>query len=375
MRLPCTLLVSVMVLFTTIAEASTFEEKNPMTTSFMEEGNFDALIDQGLANLKIPFEVKSTGEVRKYIKRYLKPGYIDAQAMLGRSSLYFPIFEHFLNIYGLPQELKYLPMVESTLRPDVHSHAGAAGLWQFVPITARHFGLKINGDVDERMDPYKSTEAAVKLLAYLYEKLGDWPLVLAAYNSGAGRVRKAIRRADCDDYWEIRPYLSSESRKYVPAYIAAAYLAQNFQKHGLAPKYPSYEMQDTKVFTVYSRLNLRAISKTCNVDLKVLRKLNPSYRNNIIPTNVKGNYLVIPAVAATDFWLRYIPRNTNIAPDQGLTMISYTAVVGDNINNLALLFECSIEDIMKWNHLTRANIVVNQSLIFYISKEALVAKP
>lgn len=374
MRLPCTLLFSVMVLFSTISEADTFE-KNLNATSIMEDGNMDALIDEGLAHLQIPFEVKSTDEVRKYIKRYLQPGYTNAQSMLGRSSLYFPIFEHFLNVYGLPQELKYLPMVESTLRPDVHSQAGAAGLWQFVPITARHFGLKMDGNVDERMDPYKSTEAAVKLLAYLYKELGDWPLVLAAYNSGAGRVRKAIRRANCDDYWEIRPYLSSESRKYVPAFIAAAYLAQNFQVHGLAPKYPPYQLQNTKVFTVYSRLNLRDIAKNCSVDLKVLRKLNPSYRNNIIPTNIKGNYLIIPASSATDFWLRYIPRNTSISPDQGLTMITYTAVVGDNINNLALLFECKVEDIMKWNHLTRANIVVNQSLVFYISKDAFIAKP
>lgn len=374
MRLPCTLFVAVMMLFSIHSEARTYD-KNSSPTIFNEEGNVDALIDEGLAKLQLPFEVKNTPEIRKYIKRYIQPGVLDAQAMLGRSSLYFPIFEHYLNIYGLPQELKYLPMVESTLRANVHSHAGAAGLWQFVPVTARHFGLKMDGNVDERLDPYKSTEAAVKLLAYLYEELGDWPLVLAAYNSGAGRVRQAIRRANCDNFWEIRSYLPSESRKYVPAFIAAAYLAKNFSIHGLVPKYPSFEMQNTRVFTVYTRLNLKDIARTCHVDLKILRRLNPSYRNNIIPTNFKGNYLIIPASSATEFWLRYIPRNTTVSPDQGLTMISYTAIVGDNINNLALLFECTVEDIMKWNHLARPNVVVNQSLVFYIPQASLLARP
>ncbi len=374
MRLPCTLFVAAMLLFSTHSEAKTYEKKlNP--TTFDKEANVEAMINEGLSNLRLPFEVRNTPEVRKYIKQYIQPGRKNSQAMLGRSSLYFPIFEHYLNIYGLPQELKYLPMVESTLRPDVHSRAGAAGLWQFVPITARHFGLRMDGNVDERLDPYKSTEAAVKLLAYLYKELGDWPLVLAAYNSGAGRVRKAIRRANCDNFWEISAYLPSESRKYVPAFIAAAYLAQNYSRHGLTPKYPSYDLQDTRVFTVYKRLNLKEIARNCHVDLNVLRKLNPSYRNNIVPTNAKGNYIVIPASSATDFWLRYIPRNTFISPDQGLTMISYTAVVGDNINNLALLFDCTVADIMKWNHLTRPDVVVNQSLVFYLPKESLVARP
>lgn len=374
MRLPYTLFVAAMMLFSIHAHANAHDKKLTSTV-FNEEGSLDALIEEGLSNLQLPFEARNTPEVRKYIKRYIKPGIAGSQSMLGRSSLYFPIFEHFLNVYGLPQELKYLPMVESTLRPGVHSHAGAAGLWQFVPITARHFGLKMNGSVDERLDPYKSTEAAVKLLAYLYKELGDWQLVLAAYNSGAGRVRKAIRKADCDDFWEIRPYLPSESRKYVPAFIAAAYLAQNFSTHGLVPKYPSYELQNTRVYRVYSRLNLREIASTCNVELKVLRKLNPSYATNIIPTNAKGNYLVIPTSASSEFWLRYLPRNTSISPEQGLTMITYTAIVGDNINNLALLFECTVEDIMKWNHLARPKVVVNQSLIFYIAKSSLLAKP
>ncbi len=343
------------------------------------DANTDELIKERLGQLSLPFEAKYNESVKTYIKRYVVLGLRESESMLGRSSLYFPIFEHYLNLYDLPMELKYLPMVESTLRPGVKSHAGAAGLWQMVPASANYFGLTINGSVDERLDPIKSTEAAVKMLSMLYDQFGDWPLVMAAYNCGPGRVKKAIRYAKCDDYWEISKYLPKETQRYVPAYIAAAYLVNYYDEHDMAPKYPAYDLQDTRTFVTHTTLRFSDIAKATNVSWDMLKKLNPGYLGNTIPASNKGHYIVLPAYAAESF-RTFLNKKVKASGEavtlgEGTLKTSYTTVAGDNIETLALLFGCSVEDIMKWNHLKNKDLAVNQSLILYLKRHSTIVKP
>lgn len=382
MKLLWTLVIALLVLPMT-SKASTIElnSSDYHASAFAENESAltDELIQERLDQLSLPFESKYDEKVKTYIKRYVVLGSRESESMLGRSSLYFPIFEHYLNLYNLPMELKYLPMVESTLRPGVKSHAGAAGLWQMIPASARYFGLTINGNVDERLDPIKSTEAAVKMLSMLYDQFGDWPLVMAAYNCGPGKVKKAIRYADCDDYWEISKYLPKETQRYVPAFIAAAYLVNYYDEHNMAPKYPAYDLQETRTFVTYTGLKFSDIKKVTNVSWDVLKKLNPGYLGNYIPASKKGSFVVLPAYAAESF-RTYLSKKVTSSDDvavvpEGMLRTSYTTVAGDNIETLALLFGCTVEQIMEWNHLRSKQIAVNQSLILYLKRNTNIVKP
>lgn len=338
----------------------------------------DEVIKARVGNINLPFCAPYNKEVREFIKRYTVIGVKESEAMLGRTSLYFPIFEHYLRVHKLPEELKYLPMVESTLRPEVRSAAGAAGLWQFVPSSARHFGLKMEGGVDERLDPYRSTEAAVKLLATLYHEFGDWMLVMAAFNCGSGRVKKAIRYANSRDYWTISKYLPVESRRYVPSYIAAAYLVNYYNEHNLAPKYPSYQMQETRTFRVYTPLTFQQVAQVTGVNSALIKALNPSYLQQYIPANKNGNFVIVPASGAVAF-RQHLAKKAGLSVDKelprGKFKSSYVAVPGDRIESVAMLFRCDVEDLMEWNQLAHREVVVNQHLLLFLPENNKKVKP
>lgn len=361
----------------------TVTKTNGLPLSLLDKGikpwnaETKGVITQRLDQMSFPFEVKYNADVFNYIKRYTTAGYRDAELILGRTSIYFPIFEHYLSLYQLPQELKYLPIVESALIPDIKSHAGAAGLWQFVPVTARYFDLSINHHVDERLNPHESTEAAVKLLAYLYREFQDWALVMAAYNCGAGRVQRAIKQARCNNYWDLIPYLPAESRKYVPAFMAATYLVKHYEDHGLTPKYPSYDMQNTEVYRVYDYLRLYDLSQKCGLNFAEVKRLNPGYVNNYIPKSKAGHLLTLPASASGAFQ-RFLKEkgieSTKAAMPEGTFKSTYKVVPGDRIETLSMLFNCEIEDLMAWNGLRTAEVTVNQSIIVYFPKQP-AAKP
>ena len=292
-----TLVTLCLLLVTTKTNAYPPDAKKDVKSSLAE-----GAIKERLQLLNIPFTVEFNSEVKHYIKSYATSGYKGTQYILGRSTLYFPIFEHYLKIYRLPLELKYLPMVESRLRPQATSGVGAAGLWQFMPITADQYKLKINKYLDQRRDPYKSTEAAVKMLADLHEEFDDWSLVLAAYNCGPGRVRKAIRYANgCRDFWEIRKYLPQETQKYVPAFIAAAYIENYYSLHDLVPRKPDMQMQNTRTLLVHQYMSFKDIAYKCGISEEIIYALNPGFVKGIIPTSYTGHYLVLPTEAVDAF--------------------------------------------------------------------------
>ena len=224
--------------------------------------------------------------VKSFIDLYANRRRQQTSRMLGLSYVYFPMFEEYLAKYNLPLELKYLAMVESALNPTAGSKAGAKGLWQFMQGTGREFGLKVTSLVDDRYDPMKETEAACQYLQSLYARYGDWFLVLAAYNSGPGTVNKAIIRAGgVKNYWAIWPYLPSETRGYVPAFIAVTYVMNFATAHNLYPINPGLLLHGTDTVMVRDRVAFDQINECIGVPMSDLIFFNPQYTKQIVPAS------------------------------------------------------------------------------------------
>ena len=215
------------------------------------------------------------------------------------SLYYMPIFEQALDKYGMPMELKYLPIIESALNPTAVSRAGATGLWQFMLDTAKGLGLEINSLVDQRRDPYLSSDAAARYLKQLYNSYGDWSLAIAAYNCGPGNVNKALRRAGGGkkDFWEIYPFLPRETRDYIPAFIAANYAMTYYNHHNISPALASRPIV-TDTVHVNKRVHFQQISDVMGISMDELRVLNPQYRTDVIPGDIHPYALILPNIQA-----------------------------------------------------------------------------
>lgn len=254
-----------------------------------------------LSRLPNVMEMPYNEIVQKFIDRYTGRLRHSVSYMLGASNFYIPIFEEALEAYGLPLELKYLPVIESALNPKATSHAGAAGLWQFMVATGKQYGLEINSLVDERRDPIKSSYAAAHYLKDLYNIFGDWSLVIAAYNCGPENINKAIHRADGQaDYWKIYPYLPRETRGYVPAFIAANYVMNYYCEHNICPMRTTLPAK-TDTVVVTKDVHLKQIADVCGIDIDELRTLNPQYRRDIVNGNNKPSVIRLPANATNTF--------------------------------------------------------------------------
>ncbi len=208
-----------------------------------------------------------------------------------------PIFEEALERNGMPLELRYLPVIESALVPTAVSRAGAAGLWQFMPATASGLDLEVNSLVDQRRDPYLASEAAARYLKQLYEMFGDWSLAIAAYNCGPGNVNKALRRLEegKHDFWEIYPFLPSETRGYVPAFIAANYIMNYHKEHNISPALARRPLVVDSVH-VNRRVHFQQISDVMGIPMDEIRALNPQFRKDVIPGDIRPYSLVLPSL-------------------------------------------------------------------------------
>ena len=227
--------------------------------------------------------------VQKFIDRYSGRLRHSISYMLGASNFYMPIFEEALETYGLPLELKYLPVIESALNPTAVSRVGATGLWQFMLATGKRYGLEVNTLVDERRDPIKASYAAANYLSDLYKVFGDWNLVIAAYNCGPDQINKAIHRSKgSKDYWQIYPYLPKETRGYVPAFIAANYIMTYYCEHNICPMTTRLPAKTDTVMVS------RNVHLECNIDIEQLRTLNPAYRRDIVPGATKMSAVRLP---------------------------------------------------------------------------------
>lgn len=236
-----------------------------------------------LRRLPVVMEMPYNSVVQKFIDQYSGRLRRTVSYALGAGNFYIPIFEEALDYYGLPLELKYLPVIESALEPKAKSPAGAVGLWQFMLATGKRYDLKVNSLIDERQDPYKSSWAAARYLRDLYKIYRDWNLVIAAYNCGPTNVNKAIHRADgVRDYWTIYPYLPSETRGYVPAFIAANYIMNYYCEHNICPMKTKIPIT-TDTVTIMRDLHMQQVAELCNIDVEAIQALNPQYRTQLIP--------------------------------------------------------------------------------------------
>lgn len=259
----------------------------------------DELMRKRLSELPTLIDMPFNQIVRSYIDRYTKRSRQQVAAILGLGTYYIPIFEQALEAEGLPLELKYLPVIESGLDPNAVSRSGAAGLWQMKLGTGKGLGLEVNSLVDERRDPYLSSEKAVEYLKDLYASYKDWSLAIAAYNCGPGTVNKALRRAGGDpssyDFWSIYNYLPAETRGYVPMFIAANYVMTYYPEHNISPVLATKPLV-TDTIGVNTRLHFNQIGEVLDIPIDELRILNPQFRADIIPATPERTYhLILPS--------------------------------------------------------------------------------
>ncbi|MCB0634683.1 MAG: transglycosylase SLT domain-containing protein [Saprospiraceae bacterium] len=332
-------------------------------------------------------EVQYVPAVKGYIKGYVIRNRKNAEIILGRAVQYFPIFEHYLQKHNLPESLKYLPIVESALNPQAISRVGAGGLWQFMPETGKERGLTINKYVDERMDPIKSTEAAMVHLQRQYDRFDDWALALAAYNSGSGRVSRAIKRARSKNFWRLMRYLPRETRNYVPAFIAASYLVDYYELHNITPAYPELDMQITETIRVHDNHSFYRIAQVTGLPLDVIEALNPSYKKGYIPNSDSGNYLTLPRRVMEAF-KAYVaasrPDSREMLPifsgpvyftrpsdhDQpNYIRSTYIVLEGETLRSIARDLKVTVHQIKAWNKLRSNELTPGQQLIVFTPEE------
>jgi len=324
--------------------------------------------------------------VKSYLRTYLVNARTLSENIIGRSVIYFPIFEKYLKESNLPTDLKYLAIVESALNPKAISRAKAVGLWQFMAPTAKELGLRIDSYVDERCDPEKATEAAMKHIQYLYNRFEDWPLVLAAYNSGSGRISRAVKRARSNNYWKVRRYLPRETHNYVPAFIAASYLIKFYEEHEINPAYPVLDMQLTETIKVYTKVEFDTLMQLTELPLEMIATLNPAYKKDFIPANEQGHYLTLPSrvmpVVKTYIESQRPDSEQNLVETVSIIIPNYSKILsadfergtyqvrtGETIEKVAQLLKCSIHELKAWNQLRSSTLTTGQQLIYFFPKE------
>ena len=337
---------------------------NPQVPEYIYKSRMEQI------NKQTPIRLEYNAQVRAYIDVYLDRRRDHLSKIISRSKLYFPIFEEYLAKYNLPQELKYLAIIESALDPTAKSKSGAMGLWQFLYHAGLMLDLKVTSYEDERCDPIKSTDAACRYLSYLYQNLQDWQLALAAYNGGIGTVQKAIERSGGKrTFWELSPYLTNEMKSYVPAFIAVNYVMNYYDLHNITPIEPTFSFNDIDTVYVNMSLSFEQLSRATGVDRETLRFLNPSYIKDFIPYDNMPMLLVLPK-ANVSRYLRNEPRlKADIAPD----LIGYFGelipehlvhIVSpvEYLHKVAMQYNTTAEKIMEWNNMTTKDIKIGQKL-------------
>lgn len=331
-------------------------------------------------------------KVQAYINVYAFKRRNQVEIMMGLAEFYFPMFEEIFERYNVPQELKYLAIIESALNPRATSPVGAAGLWQFMPATGKIYNLEINSFIDDRRDPMKSTVAAAQYLGTLYKMFDDWLLAIAAYNCGPGNVRKAIARSGGKtNFWDIYHHLPKETRGYVPAYIAAFYVFEHHEQHNLWAREIQFPV-NVDTLHINQRIHLQQISEILNMPLQLLQDINPHCRTGLFPHNEKVNALYLPmeyvspflqfqdsifayndSILLNDSRFVQAPSNTPTksisTSSAGKTTVYYYVKKGDNLGLIAKWYNCSVTDLKSWNGLKSSNLSIGKRLAVKVPSE------
>ena len=325
-------------------------------------------------NLSTSISFQNNEIVISRINTYLSRHKALISKMLSLSKYYFPIFESYLDKYNLPYELKYLAVVESSLNSRARSKSGARGLWQFMYPTGKAYGLNVNSYIDERLDPYKSTDAACKYFLKLYDIFGDWNLVLAAYNGGPGYIQRLMLKTGHDNFWDLRPLLRTETRNYVPKFIAIAYLMNYHNFYNIYSDTTDINLFSTDTITIDFQLNTTILSEITCLSEDDIQYYNPSYKDNVFPIN---SIISLPKESVTDFFINYdsykifasAVDKKEILIDE--TRLLYSVVAGDYLGKIAKNHKIKIFQIQKWNNLTTTKLNIGDKLVLYVSDDVL----
>jgi len=364
-------------------------------------------------NALSPFHLDCNDITLGMIKFFVKNRRGFAKIVLGRSKLYFDLFEQTLAKYDMPIELKYLSVIESGLRPQVKSPAGALGLWQFMYGTGKMYGLTENSYIDDRMDPVKATEAACKFLNKLYGIYGDWNLALAAYNAGPGNVNKAIRRSGGKrTYWEVRPYLPRETQGYVPNFIAAAYLLTYHKEHNIKSAAAKNTFYQLDTICLSKGIHMSTIEKLTSWSEDEVAALNPIYKTRYIPGTdpkqcITGPFSEIGKLVSFGDSLYNLeksiyapkPKPVEVIDSSKLVLDSNGVVIktpvilsptvsdkpttiwhrvarGETLHSISVKYEVTVEEVKKWNYLRNNTAPLGRNLkIIKTNNPTITATP
>lgn len=361
-----------------------FVEISRTSYDYIPDVSYDE-VGARIASLNATVAVPYNARVKGFVDYFAIRNRDYTRTMLKRRDIYFPLFEKYLAKYGMPDDLKYLSIVESGLNPKAMSRVGAAGLWQFMPSTGRIYRLNQNWYVDERLDPEKATEAACRYLKQLHGMFNDWQLALAAYNAGPGNVNKAIRRSGGKkDFWEVYNYLPRETRSYVPQFAAVMYVMNFAEEHNLLPEEHEYQYAQ-QVDTVHLNrfVSLEALEDQLNLCRGELEFINPELVRKAIPDNAGTYALRVPVqvksyfasnrlaildstTAQSQALLAYNTRN-EVGSTYNRERISYRVQRGDNLGKIASSHNVSVADLKKWNRMSGTTIHAGQRLAIYVS--------
>ena len=340
--------------------------------TIIKSDNMDSVYVERLNALMSPIPLEYNRDVRTAIERYTSKHFAN---IMGYAYYYFPMLEEELILAGMPVELRALAIVESALNPLATSRVGAKGLWQFMPSTAKEYGLEINSLVDERCNPRLATRAACRYLKTMYDIYGDWTLAIASYNCGPGNVNKAIIRAGGDpknykgSFWDVYACLPRETRSYVPLFMGATYAFAYHKAHGIEfPAPPMPLAVDTVMIT--RPLHLEQVSSTIDVSLELLQMLNPEYRLSIIPATTKAYPLTLPTERITEFIINQdsifakdslylgeyvIHANLDKKRNEAPPATYHVVKKGDTLGGIAKKYGRTVKQLMAWNGLKNAN--------------------
>lgn len=340
----------------------------------------DSVYAQRLSALPTIIDMPFNSVVRNSIEAYTGRSRKIISYALGMLPVYEETFVNALIRYNVPIELKYLPIVESALKPRAYSRMGAAGMWQFIYSTGRKYDLKVNSLVDDRYDIARESEAAAHHLRDLYDLLGDWSLAIAAYNCGPGNVTKAMTRSGGKKtFWDIYPYLPKETRGYLPSFIAVNYAMTYYKEHGICPM--TSDMPPVNDTLMISRnLHYGQIVHYCGIDMEELKALNPQYLTDVIPGAFRECTLTLPQqyirplleagdslytynqdTYFTKAKLAYIDDDMN----SRITYVTHKIKSGETLGSIAIKYHTTVKNIKSWNNLKSDNIRAGKTLRIY----------
>ncbi len=358
-------------------EGSGYDMDSVRFTSNVPDSIMKSRLERMNSFITLPYNDK----VRNYMILYSEKMPTKMGTILGLCKYYMPIFEETFSKYNLPDELKYMAIIESALNPVAVSRAGAKGMWQFMFRTAQLYGLEINSFVDERLDPFKSADAAARYLTDSYNVFGDWNLAISSYNCGSGNINKAIRRnGGRRDFWSVYDYLPRETRGYVPAFVGAMYAIRYSKEYGLTPANMQMPAQlDT--FEIHKNLHFKQISELVGISVEELRNLNPQYIKDIIPGGSKTYILRMPYNYTSDFIAHedsiytykaseYLNPQTLVdtgysSDSHSCGTVTYKVKKGDTLGKIAARYHVTVNQLKKWNHLRSTNLSVGQKIRIY----------